>query len=138
VVHDLRIFPGLVDRARDERLQLRNVGHKLTNRFKVARVRDDRREYLDVFELIPSRLNPWFFGNDRRHCWILSGQPLMPPGRIREMHKRLVLQYLVASTESFQSSRLKPGKTKSGLCAFVSADNFGPVCVAWRKERRFE
>src|SRR5437867_237310 len=65
-------------------------------------------------------------------------QPLMPPPGIREMHKRFVLQYFVPLTESFQSSVLKPGKTKSGLCALVSADNFDPVCVAWRKERRFE
>ena len=49
-----------------------SFGHKLTDRFEVARARDDRRKYLGVFELIPSRLNPWFFGKDRRHCWILS------------------------------------------------------------------
>src|ERR1700730_1638161 len=65
-------------------------------------------------------------------------KPLMPPPGIREMHRRLVLRYFVAWTEPFQSSVLKPGKAKSGLGALVSADNLGPVCVAWRKERRFE
>ena len=66
------------------------------------------------------------------------GQPLMPPPGIREIHKRLVLQHFVASPEAFQSSVLKPGKTKLGLGALVSADNLGPVCVEGHTERRFE
>src|SRR4029077_11187510 len=68
-------------------------------------------------------------------------QPLMPLRGIREMRKRLVLQYFVASTESFQSSVLKPGKTKSGLCPLVSCahrDIFWSPDVVGRKERRFE
>jgi hypothetical protein len=68
-------------------------------------------------------------------------QPLMLPRGIREMHKRLVLQYFVASTEPFQSSVLKPGKTKSGLCPLVSCahrDIFWLADVVGRKERRFE
>jgi hypothetical protein len=65
-------------------------------------------------------------------------QLLRPPAGIREIHKRLVLQYFVASPEPFQSSVSKPGNTKPGLGALVSAEELEPVCVAWRKERRFE
>jgi hypothetical protein len=67
----------------------------------------------------------------------LVGQPLMPPPGIREIHKRIVLQYFVASPEPLQSSVLKADKTKSGLGALVSADNC-PVCVARHTKRRFE
>ena len=63
------------------------------------------------------------------------GQPLMPPPGIREI--RIVLQYFVASREPFQSNVLKPDKTKSGLGALVSADNY-PARVARHKERHFE
>jgi len=65
----------------------------------------------------------------------------MPPRDIREMHKRLVLQYFVVSTEPFQSGVLKPGKTKPRLCLLVSAahrDIVWSPYVAGRKERRFE
>jgi hypothetical protein len=68
-------------------------------------------------------------------------QPLMPLRDIWEMHERLVLQYWVASTGPFQSSVLKPGKTKSGLCPLVSSahrDIFWSPDVVGRKERRFE
>lgn len=76
MIHDLCIFLRLGGLARDELLQPRNVGHELTDRFEVARVRDDRREHLDLFGLIPSRLGPWFVGNDRPHRWILSESAL--------------------------------------------------------------
>jgi hypothetical protein len=59
----------------------------------------------------------------------------MPPPGIREIH--IVLQYFVTSPEPFQSNVLEPDKTKSGLGALVSADNY-PVRVAGHKERRFE
>jgi hypothetical protein len=68
-------------------------------------------------------------------------QPLMPLRDIWEMHKRLVLQYFVALTGPFQSSVLKPGKTKSGLCPLVSCahrDIFWLPDVVGRKERRSE
>jgi hypothetical protein len=65
----------------------------------------------------------------------------MPPRGIREMHKGLVLQYFVASAEPLQSSVLKRGKTKSGLCPLVSCahpDIFWLSDVVGRKERRSE
>jgi hypothetical protein len=68
-------------------------------------------------------------------------RPLMPLRGIREMHKRLLPHYFVVSTEPFQSSVLKPGKTKSGLCPLVSCahrDIFWLPDVVGRKERRFE
>ena len=91
------------------------------------------------FEVVPNEQTrrKAFVGKESAHRSILS-EPTPTPAPMWGMHKRVVLQYFVAPSEPFQSSGLKPDKAKSGLCASVSADNFDPVCVARRKEHRFE
>jgi|ERR1043166_3512804 hypothetical protein len=91
------------------------------------------------FEVVPNEQTrrKAFVGKERAHRSILS-EPTPTPASMWGMHKRVVLQYLIAPSEPFQSSVLKPDKAKSGLCASVFEGNSSPVCVARRKEHRFE